>query len=537
MNWQTKEQLTDLLISLVQHGSVTLSDEENRLSSYIYYQLQQLPFFEKYPELLQQHRMEDGRSFVTGLVKQSAKSDTIILLSHFDVVGVEDYGVLKDLAFQPLELTRELHNHLDSLPEEAKEHLLTGDWLFGRGTMDMKAGLTVQMGMLEKAIQENWDVNLLLLAVPDEEVNSKGMLQSLPALRQLATEHNLNYLACVNSEPMFQQYPGDDNLYLYTGSIGKLLPGFFCYGKETHVGEPLAGLNANLMVSEIHRLLELNVDLCEEVSGEVTPPPSNLIQKDLKTEYSVQIPHTAVTLFNVLFMKKSLQQWKTEFIQIARQAAVNIEEHMNRKINEYARFQAFSKPEYNVSVYTYEELLAMAKEKHGDEEINSRIAGVILANAQFDEREQSIKVVEELASLCRDEAPMIVLFFAPPFYPAVATEEEDEFMRTAEEFIYDWKNHGVNWAKQVYFSGLCDLSFVGKANLTDHQLLEKNTPIYDHSFSLPFDDMKSLQMPTFNLGPVGKDPHQWTERLNVQFSFGEFPKMLEDLVKRLAKVK
>ena len=85
---------------------------------------------------------------------------------------------------------------------------------------------------------------------------------------------------------------------MYTGSIGKVLARFFCKGIETHVGEPFSGLNANFMVSELNRLLELNSDYCEEVDGEVTPPPTNLMQKDLKEAYSVQTPHTAVSLFN-----------------------------------------------------------------------------------------------------------------------------------------------------------------------------------------------------------------------------------------------
>jgi arginine utilization protein RocB len=52
-----------------------------------------------------------------------------------------------------------------------------------------------------------------------------------------------HYTLVLNSEPMFPRYPGDQTNYVYTGSIGKILPGFYCYGKETHVGESLAGLN------------------------------------------------------------------------------------------------------------------------------------------------------------------------------------------------------------------------------------------------------------------------------------------------------
>ncbi|MGY3717459.1 M20/M25/M40 family metallo-hydrolase [Sutcliffiella cohnii] len=535
MQWQTKEQLTELLVSLVQHGSVTLSEQEKKLAAYIYEKLCTLRYFQQNEDKIQLNKMNDNRAFVTALYKHEKATDTIVLLSHFDVVGIEDYGLFKNLAFQPIELTKKLYENVDLLPDEAKDHLLTGDWLYGRGTMDMKAGLTVQMGLLERAIHEQWQVNLLLLTVPDEEVNSEGMISALPVLNELANKHNFTYKACINSEPMFQLYPGDDHLYLYTGSIGKIMPGFFCYGKETHVGESLLGLNANLMVSEINRLMEWNIDLCEQVGSTVTPPPTNLVQKDLKDGYSVQIPHTAVTLFNVQFLKKSLQEWEEAFKEIAFQAANNIMEHTKERIEKLGKKISFVKPNYHVSVYTYSELLRFAVEKFSEEEIAKKIQSIIV-NCSDDVREQSIKVVEELASLCKEKGPMIILFYAPPFYPAVATEEKDETMQAVHTFLKEWKEKGTEWTKTNYFSGLCDLSFIGNANLQAHDLLETNIPVYGKAYSLPFEEMKAIQMPVYNLGPVGKDAHKWTERLHTSFSFSELPEMLDSFVKRIAKI-
>ena len=53
--------------------------------------------------------------------------------------------------------------------------LKSGDYLFGRGTMDMKMGLALHLHLLEIASSEKWPINLMLLTVPDEEVNSAGM--------------------------------------------------------------------------------------------------------------------------------------------------------------------------------------------------------------------------------------------------------------------------------------------------------------------------------------------------------------------------
>ena len=107
--------------------------------------------FKQNPDQLALHPTSDGRSFVTGLVKNRDSKKTVILISHFDVVDVEDYGQFKNLAFSPYDLTDEVYKNLEKMPEDVQKDLEEGEWLFGRGVMDMKAGLALQMSMLEKA--------------------------------------------------------------------------------------------------------------------------------------------------------------------------------------------------------------------------------------------------------------------------------------------------------------------------------------------------------------------------------------------------
>lgn len=49
-----------------------------------------------------------------------------------------------------------------------------------------------------------------------------------------------------------------------------MLFGFFCYGKEIYVGEFFVGLNGSYMVLLIIVELELNIDFCDIVEGEVS---------------------------------------------------------------------------------------------------------------------------------------------------------------------------------------------------------------------------------------------------------------------------
>ncbi|MDA1474950.1 M20/M25/M40 family metallo-hydrolase [Bacillus changyiensis] len=533
MKWQTKEELKQLLISLIQHESVSGTTEEVALAEYMYHLLKERSYFQHHPDHLKLHPMKDGRYFLTALVKKPAKKNTVLLLSHFDVVDTSDYGEFKRMACKPLELMNSLLEKKELLPERAKQDLESGEWLFGRGSMDMKAGLTVQFSMLERAMNGEFDGNLLLITVPDEEVNSQGMIEAVPVLKGLEEEYDLTFTACLNGEPMFEKYPGDPGQYVYSGSIGKVLPGFFCKGIETHAGEPFSGLNANLMVSEMNRLLELNADYCEAVDGEMTPPPVNLMQKDLKEKYSVQTPHMAVSLFNVLTMKRSADELHQMLLNTAKQAAIHVQTIVEEKTVDYQRFGNFTPIKRHIRVLAFEELWDRAQEKVGKAEVE-RIVNFAIANrGELGDRDFSTKIVAELVSLCKDDAPMIVLFYSPPFYPAVSSKGDPLIKKTIDH-LGEFARHqyGIEFNEVQYFPGLSDLSYfqLSKQSLDEYTA---NMPLFSRGYSLPTDQENTLFVPVINIGPFGKDPHKWTERLHLPYSFGTLPHLLEFAIHRL----
>src|SRR5699024_11588812 len=75
---------------------------------------------------------------------------------------------------------------------EVQKDIISGEYLFGRGTMDMKMGLALHIHLLEKAVRERWPVNLLLLTVPDEEVDSAGMRAAVENLDGIKKKHRLD---------------------------------------------------------------------------------------------------------------------------------------------------------------------------------------------------------------------------------------------------------------------------------------------------------------------------------------------------------
>ncbi|WP_242143454.1 MULTISPECIES: M20/M25/M40 family metallo-hydrolase [unclassified Bacillus cereus group] len=534
--WQTKEELVQLLSNLVEIPSITGSKAETVLPDFVVEQLSSLSYFKENPSHLEKHPTGDGRYFITALVKKEKHlKNTIILVSHFDVVDVEDYGVWKEYAFQPQKLTSMFYSHKDEVPHHVQQDIEQGDWLFGRGIMDMKCGLTLHMAMVEQACEGDFDGNILLLTVPDEEVNSVGMRAAVPKLLELAKEHDLQYKAVLNSEPMFTCYPGDQNKYIYTGSIGKVLPGFLCYGKETHVGEPFAGLNANYMASLLTAELELNTELCDIVEGEASPPPTNLLQRDLKEDYSVQIPHRAVTLFNLFLLEKTMPDVVSLLYKKAIGVAEKIEETYAKQAYHFSKYNPFIPPSLKVNVLTYEELVAYAIEQHGKETIN-KMQAIVLENREGkDDRAITIELVDRLAILCKEKGPMIILFFAPPYYPAVSSRNNPFIQSVVAELeSYGHDQHGVTFKTQNYFGGISDLSYVGLQYPVEAMTsLVENMPLWNKGYSIPLQELAEFNVPVLNVGPVGKDAHQWTERLDVNYAFETLLDMLPVCIDRL----
>ena len=529
LHMQTPDQMLHLLNDLVSYKSITLSEEEKHIPLRIQQHILRIPYFEANPGLVDIHITTDSRFFLTALYKREGAKKTVIMVSHFDVVDVEDYGKLKHLACLPEELTKELKNHPELLSPEARLDLESGDWIFGRGTMDMKCGIVQHISLLERASAEDWNVNLLLLSVPDEEVNSVGMREAIPKLLELAETHSLDYTLFLNSEPMFTQNVHDENHYFYTGSIGKILPGIFCYGKETHVGEPLSGVNAAWMSSMFTQEMEWNELLCESVNGQSSPPPTILWQKDLKKEYSAQIPDRSVSLYNAFLMNRNPAEIMDIMVDLSTRTAKKMEASLQ---NKFLKLTAGNIQPPKIKVITYKELKQYAIEKTSETYIAS-LEHSIAKERKGDNRVQSIDIVDQLATICKELAPMAILFFAPPYYPAVNTEEEPVINELSASLIdYAKKRFGYDMQPVSYFNGISDLSYATlQASIGDMETFNANLPGDNELYDIPFRDIARFNAPVLNVGPIGKDAHKQSERLYLPFAFGELPHLLTHIIK------
>lgn len=536
------DAINKTLLELSGVPSISESAGEVLMADKICQILGEMNYFQQNPHLLRKCTIESdefGRAFVYALLKRpGAGKKTVILMGHLDVVGLDGFGNEADLAFSPVEYTEYLKDHPEiQIDDQARADLARGEWLFGRGVMDMKFGLAACIEVMREADlgTDSLDGNLLFLGVPDEEANSVGMRGAVDTLLRLREEHDLEYECCLVTEPQFSD-PADaqDIRYVYTGTIGKLLPVFYCVGSVTHVANPFAGLNPDVLTAKIVQEINLNPRLCDTSHGEVTPVPICLKQSDTKTTYNVQTPYAAYAYFNWMTLTKTPQQVMATMRAIAEEAFVETLAENRKRGEEYFAMVGNEAdfPRFAPKVVTYQELYQMCVDAHG-EEFEAHIHEFKSQSTTVDMREATLEVLAEVHRFCPYKDPMIILCFAPPFYPHTDAPNESSRIAELSRHLVQHANDELGEQLKIvqFFPGVSDMSYLGLSDHVDTEELEKNFPVWDAGYTIPLADLKQLRVPVINVGPVGKDPHKNTERLWMPYAFDKAAPLIWETVR------
>ncbi|GEL66383.1 M20/M25/M40 family metallo-hydrolase [Marinilactibacillus psychrotolerans] len=545
------ERIEELAVMLTRQRSVTETIEEQLVTEKVAHFFQGLDYYKEHPEdLITVLAPEDpwGRKSVISILrgkKDPSNKKTVILIGHTDTVGISDYGELKDFAHLPYELTEKLRDRKEQLPPEVQADLDSGDYLFGRGIFDMKAGNAIIMSLMEEIEKdlENFSGNIIYCAVCDEEANSIGMRSCVPKLVELRENNQLKYTALINTDYMTSEYPGDLNKYVYVGTVGKLMPSFYVVGKETHVGEAFKGLDPNQIIAELTKRINLNTDLCDVVEGEVTLPPMSLKQQDLKPEYSVQTAKTAHAFYNFATHYSTPDMVLEKMRGVATSAFAEVLKNIN---DQYAKYCALTERSYEsipfkVSVMTYNELYAAVREEKGKEldELLETNRQKWLMDESIDDRDYALKEVEWLQMMWTNQEPVIIVYFTPPYYPHIyvegKTNQEKQLLEAVKEAV-DTTETDYQLVYKKFFPYISDLSYAAAPKEVDAvEALKQNMPGFGVKYSLPLEDMQKLQLPVVDIGPFGKDSHKFTERLEKNYSFNVAPVLVQKTVMNLLK--
>ncbi len=534
---------------LVATQGISGTRDENKSTDEIKACFGEMPYFQENSQFLRTFPIPEdgfGREVVTALVKGSGTSNkTIVMIGHSDVVDAQDYGKNKDVAFNPQKLMERINP--ESLNPDARKDFESGEWIFGRGVMDMRNGVAVAMAMLEAASRNpsKVDGNLLFVGVPDEENNSLGMISATKNLVELAETHDLDYIVCIDGEPQFPNYPGDPKKYVYQGTLGKFVLMAYAVGKETHGGDSLTGLNANLIISELTRRIELNMDLSDIFEDIVVPPPTSLKQTDTKEHYNVKTPESAYAYYNFLTADQSPKFFFDQVQDLAMEAmndSLEIQRSQTQRYFEMTGNQG-SFYDWNPTVLSYSELLYGASEEGGQafEEHMTACREEWKKQPEMDQRILALKMVQEVHGFYPDQNPKIVLLYVPPYYPHIKPSKATPKKALASEVVekvaaYAKSEFNEDVGVEKFFSGLCDLSFMCLQNAEDViSNIQPNMPNWGFSYGLPVETIKKLDLPVMNIGGYGKDAHKNTERLHEDYSFRIYPELLAYAIDELLK--
>ena len=563
-----KENIIEILRSLMACASVTNTEKEIAAEEWMLKFFRQQPYFQKYPELCSMFPIPDDplhRNTVWALVKsdgvkekyirrdiesvysltseecadtmraaengiatdawikvpkepvQDTKKPTVIFMGHHDVVSADVYGDATPWAFDLDNIAE--HLNAEMLSAEAYTDLLSGEWLFGRGSCDMLGGTAVQMALLAERAEavlcdEKETINsgaLLFLSVPDEESFSVGMRGSLPLLEKLKERYHLDYRLAVCSEPNQRMSDGKTQI-VYSGSIGKLLPVVLVQGKLVQVGSCREGVNPVGILSRIVAATEGDETFTETYGNEVSLPPVWMYARDLKEGYDFSLSKRAAGYCNVLTFQKTPAQVMAYFLGKIKGALEDVT--------------------HPIAVMTWVTLWQQAKQREGFESFVEEIEQKKTELLHKDHKtfpEVTLWLMQQTLDFLKFDKPVVIFGFAPPYYPAVRSEE----MKDAERFeVY---KKALSTLQDVdiktYFPGVSDCSYCGLPAGVQSPVYQVNTPLWGADYRFDMDALVRLQIPFFLFGPWGKDLHQIGERVNLYSLTEEYPAVLGILLR------
>lgn len=532
-----REKLEGMIEELVRIPSITESAEESAPGLWIKEYLGRLPYFKEHPENLQwietplEGSEERLHSLVVRVDSAKATNRAILMIGHYDVVDVKVYGDAAEYAFDP----RGLAKHFGGDDKEV---------MYGRGAMDMKCGIALEVDILEEFAENRglFDVNLVAAFVGDEENSSAGMRGVLPALHAMQKE-GLDFLAAVNTEPGEAGQSGAAGPRVFLGTLGKLMPSFYIRGCGAHVGNCYTGYSAALALSRLVTYAEGNPHLADPLHGQSQPSWICLDMKVLRDVYSVTVPDRAYAYFNCFTTTNTPAVVMEQMKDLAGMSLSKTFEQYEASYRSLlaAGYDGAAPVPSEIKVYTLEELAQKARARYGekfDEDLDEYIKSI----PSGDMRARGLKAVDKIADMSGEEGPYALCFFLPPWLPVRTDFTDDardaavvEAARKIEKELL--AGHGMKMTEIEIFAGLCDLSYVGaQFSAEDLTTLERNMPGWGRIYNIPLAEMQSLGLPVINLGPSGEDAHKKSERLHLRYSLEILPELLRSLLREIAEI-
>ncbi len=541
------ENIYNILKKFVFIKSRTGTKDENLASNYIYDFIKNLEYFKQNPENCGLIKIENDpfERYVPFAFVEGKSKNTVILSGHFDVVDEFDYGDIKELAY---EIGEELENALKkfTMNDIQQAAMESGNWIWGKGAADMKGGLAIHMDILEefstKALEGNLEGSILFLPVPDEESYSMGMRTGAKILADIKAKKDLDYKLLINPEPT--DTLGEKQI-MYLGSVGKLMPVVMVQGVSCHIGHHFDGFSPLNILSGIYSRTNSSLDFVDKYDKEATMPPTWIKMRDLKDTYDVSIPLRAGGYFTVLSLNSSPKMTLDKVLAIAKSVC---QEEIDKAEDNYTKFKYINMFEnreslgFKPEVYDFRSLRDRLKEVRGAdfesfyEEAYKKVEQEI-DEGKLNYPDGTMKLMEMVMDFANFTEPVVVVGFAPPYYPAVnGNEIEGKEGATLKAFNIvkeESAKLGVEMTYQNYFMGISDNSYSAvDKNAGDLDLFQMETPLWGDCYNIDFKSISQVNVPAIIYGPVGKEYHKWSERVEKNSLLHVVPTVTRELIKQ-----
>jgi arginine utilization protein RocB len=539
-----KESIYEILKELVSHKSISATEMETGVEKYVYDFLKDIPYFQKHPDLVGFHKIPNdpfGRCIPYGLIIGNTK-DTVILSGHIDVVSTEVYGEAEDLACTIGEELEEKLSHMD-LNELQRRDMESGEWIWGRGVCDMKGGIAIAMYLVKKyaemAEKGNLEGSILFSAVADEESYSAGMRAITTVYLDLKKKYDLNFKLLLDPEPAGES--GDAQV-MSLGTVGKTLPVIMVQGELAHIGHSYNGINPLNILTGIYKKTNGSLDFVDTYEEEASLPPAWQNLRDMKDLYDASIPFRAAGYMTILSFDRPLDRIMDELCGVSEEVFKEEVEKLNCEYQQYKKMNHFEKKEklyYEPLVYTVGELSDKLRQEQGDafdafyEGIKKEAADKVAGGASYPDA--TIFMMRKLMTYADIKQPYVLIGIAPPYYPPTHSdmiEGREGFGSKVFEFAKELSEEefGQKLTYEHYFTGISDNSYTSLPDI-DGDLIASSYPMWGKSYSLDFDSIKAISVPSILYGPIGREYHQWTERVNKRSLLEVMPHMIDEVVK------
>ena len=425
----------------------------------------------------------------------------------------------------------------------------SGEWIWAKGAADMKGGLAIHMALLEEfskqAMAGELEGSVLFIAVPDEESYSCGMRAASRLIDCLKEEKNLDYKLLINPEPTDLV---DGSQVMYLGTVGKTMPVIMVQGISSHIGHCFDGFNPLSVLTGIYQQTNGSMIFVDRYKDEATMPPTWLKMRDLKDVYDVSIPLRAMGYFTVLSLNSGPDDILKKLLAISDHIAAEEAAKLEQTYAQYKKINVFETKSglgLKPRVYSFNQLREELEQRDGKrfrdfyDQVYDEIAGQI-ASGSTNYPDGTTKLMEKVLDFAGFTDPVVVIAFAPPYYPAVngnMVRGKEFFATKAYDIVAGLSSQeGQPVSCQNFFMGISDNSYTavtsGDGGNSD---FAAEAPLWGQVYNINFDSIKKINVPAVIYGPIGKEYHKWSERVNKKSLLDTVPRVTRELIKQAWK--